>query len=70
MSAIWEFFLQGVGEALLEGAFRASGQSFRQRTRAHPVVAGVGVILMGSVTGSIPSLCGRRASFSQGRYTA
>ena len=56
MSAIWELFLQAIGEALIEGGFHAAGQSFRQRTRAHPVVAGVGVILMGAVTGVITSL--------------
>ena len=56
MSAIWEIFLQGVGEALLEGGFHAAGQSFKRRSRAHPVVAGVGVILMGAVAGVIASL--------------
>ena len=47
LTALWEIFLQIVGEMLIEFGFGSVGESFRRRSRAHPVVAGVGVVLLG-----------------------
>src|SRR5262245_55584774 len=41
---------------LIEFGFHAIGESLRQRSRAHPVVAGVGVALLGGVAGVLTSL--------------
>ena len=56
MSAIWEIFLQLVGELLVEGGFQAAGESFRNRSRAHPVFAAIGLVLMGAIAGVLASL--------------
>jgi hypothetical protein len=56
LNFLWEIFLQIVGELLVEGGFRAAGESFRDRTRAHPVFAGIGIIVMGALAGVIASL--------------
>jgi hypothetical protein len=45
--AIWEIFLQIVGEVLIEFGFGSAGESIRRRTRAHPLLAAVGVALLG-----------------------
>jgi hypothetical protein len=50
LSVLWEGLLQLVGEALVELGWRTAGEPFRQRGRAHPVVAGIGLLLMGGVT--------------------
>ena len=36
---------------LLESGYYATKESFRRRTRAHPVVAAIGVVLMGALAG-------------------
>jgi hypothetical protein len=56
LTTLWEIFLQIVGEALIELGFGSIGESFRRRSRAHPVVAGVGVALLGGLTGVVASL--------------
>ena len=56
MSALWEIFLQLAGELLIEGGFQAAGESVRNRSRAHPVVAAIGLVLMGAVAGVLTSL--------------
>jgi cytochrome c biogenesis protein CcdA len=58
--------LQIVGEVLLELGFGAAGQSFRERTRADPVAAGIGVVLMGAVAGVIASLAWPRRILQPG----
>jgi hypothetical protein len=56
LTALWEIFLQIVGQVLLEAGFRAAGESFSERTRVQPVFAGIGIIVMGAVAGAIASL--------------
>jgi hypothetical protein len=56
LSVLWEGFLQLVGEALIVLGWRTAGEPFRERGRAHPVVAGMGLLLMGGVIGFLLSL--------------
>ena len=53
LGLLWEVLLQLGGEALIEGAWRLLGAHFRQRGRAHPVVAGIGLVLIGGAMGWI-----------------
>jgi hypothetical protein len=55
LTAIWEIALQMSGELLLELGFQTVGESFRRRSRAHPVLAGTGVAIMGATAGLITS---------------
>jgi hypothetical protein len=48
--------LQISGELLLELGLHSAGESFRRRSRSHPVWAGVGIAGMGLVGGLITSL--------------
>ena len=48
---VGELLLQLGGEALIEGGWRLLGDPFRQRGRAHPVLAGIGLLLIGGVMG-------------------
>jgi hypothetical protein len=43
--------LQLGGEAVIEGAWGLFGEPFQQRSRAHPVVAGIGLVLIGGLMG-------------------
>jgi hypothetical protein len=56
LTAIWEVLLQIGGEILIEFGFQSIGDSFRQRTRSHPVIAGAGAALMGGLAGVLTSL--------------
>jgi len=56
LTAIWEIFLQIIAEMLIEFGFGSVGESLRQRSRAHPVVAGVGVALLGGLAGALTSV--------------
>jgi hypothetical protein len=56
LSAVWEILLQLTGELLLELGFHAAGESFSRRSRSHPVVAGLGIAVLGGVAGLITSL--------------
>lgn len=56
LTGLWEVILQISGEALLESGFRAAGEPFRRRSRAHPVIAGLGVALLGGLAGALTSL--------------
>ena len=56
LSVLWEGLLQLVGEVLVELGWRTAGEPFRQRGRAHPVVAGLGLLLMGAAMGFLLSL--------------
>ena len=56
LTAIWEIFLQILAEMLVEFGFGFIGESLRQRSRAHPVVAGVGIALLGGLAGVLTSL--------------
>jgi hypothetical protein len=67
LTTLWEIFLQIVGEALIELGFGSIGESFRRRSRAHPVVAGVGVALLGGLTGVVASLIWPAPLFGQVR---
>ena len=53
LGLLWEVLLQLGGEAVIEGAWRLLGEPFRQRGRAHPVVAGIGLVLIGGAMGWI-----------------
>jgi hypothetical protein len=53
VTALWEIFLQVIGEAAIEFAL---GESYRQRSRAHPVIAAVGALLLGALVGFLTSL--------------
>jgi hypothetical protein len=55
-TALWEIFLQIVGEILIEFGFGSIGDAFRRRSRAHPIVAGLGVVLLGGLAGVLTSL--------------
>ena len=46
-----EALLQLGGEALIEGVWRLLGDPFRERGRAHPVLAGIGLVLIGGAMG-------------------
>lgn len=48
--------LSGLGELLLDAAGRAFGEPFKRRDRAHPILAGVGVLLLGGLVGLLVSL--------------
>ena len=48
-----EVLLQLGGEAVMEAAWRLLGDPFRQRSRAHPVLAGIGLVLLGATMGLI-----------------
>jgi hypothetical protein len=56
VSAIWEGLFQFGGELLIELAGRIFGAPFERRERAHPILAGIGVILLGGVVGLLVSL--------------
>jgi hypothetical protein len=58
---LWEGLLQLVGEGLVEIGWRTAGEPFRQRGRAHPVAAGIGLLLMGGAMGFRLSLASPRA---------
>lgn len=45
--------MQVIGEILIEFGLGSVGESSRERSRAHPVLAGVGVLLLGAVAGAI-----------------
>jgi hypothetical protein len=51
-----EVFLQLVSELLFEFGVAGLGEPFRQRTRAHPLLAGAGAVLMGGLAGGIAHL--------------
>jgi hypothetical protein len=51
VSVLWEGFLQLLGEALVEFGWRSMGEPFRERGRTHPVLAGIGLLLIGGVLG-------------------
>jgi hypothetical protein len=53
LSILWEVLLQLAGEGLLEGAWGLLGEPFRQRGRAHPVLAGIVLVLIGGAMGWI-----------------
>jgi hypothetical protein len=53
LSILWEVLLQLAGEGLVEGAWGLLGEPFRQRGRAHPVVAGISLVLIGGAMGLI-----------------
>ena len=43
-------------ELLLELGFHSAGESFGRRSRSHPVVAGIGIAVLGGVAGVLTSL--------------
>ena len=53
LSLIWEIFLQIIGEVLAEVGVHSLGAPFRQRGRAHPVLATIGIILLGAIGGAV-----------------
>ena len=56
LTAIWEIFLQVAAEILIELGFGSVRELLRQRTRAHPAVAGIGVALLGGLAGVLTSV--------------
>jgi hypothetical protein len=48
-----EFLWAGAGEWLIEGLARLVGASFGRTDRQHPVLAGIGLLLMGAAVGGI-----------------
>ena len=56
MTVLWEVFLQLVSELLFEFGVASLGEPFRIRTRAHPLVAGTGTLLIGGLAGGIVHL--------------
>ncbi len=56
LTTILEIGLQLVAEILIELGFGSAGDSLRQRRRAHPAIAAVGVVLLGGLAGLVTSL--------------
>lgn len=48
---MWELLIQIVGEALIELGFYSLAETFRSRERRHPVLAGIGSAVIGSLFG-------------------
>ena len=46
-----ELLFQGLGELVVEGVARALGAPFGRRERHHPIVAAVGLLLIGAALG-------------------
>jgi hypothetical protein len=44
-----------VGQVLIEFGYASLGEPFRRRTRAHPVFAAAGIVLLGGLAGAILS---------------
>jgi len=53
LSLLWEIVLQGAGDLLVELGYASLRESTRERSRAHPVLAGFGVLLFGALAGAI-----------------
>jgi hypothetical protein len=49
---IVELLFQGLGELAIEGLARVIGAPFGRRDRNHPIVAGIGLLLMGAALGA------------------
>ena len=56
LTAIWELFLQLLGELFLEAGIHSAGEPFRARTRTHPVMAAIGIVIAGALAGLVASL--------------
>jgi len=56
LTVLWEAFIQIASELLFEVGLRSMGESFRRHTRAHPVLAGIGIALWGALAGVLASL--------------
>jgi hypothetical protein len=56
LSAVWEGLFQFGGELVIEVAGRVFGAPFERRDRAHPILAGIGVVLLGGLVGLLVSL--------------
>ena len=57
--------MQVVGEILLEFGVTSARESLQQRTKAHPVLAGLGVFLLGGIAGLMTRFICLRGSFNQ-----
>ena len=53
---IWEFLLQIFAQVLIEFGFGSMTESARQRSRSHPALAILGVLLLGGLAGAVTSL--------------
>lgn len=58
--------MQVVGEILLEFGVTSARESLQQRTKAHPVLAGLGVFLLGGIAGLITRLIWPSGVFQPG----
>jgi hypothetical protein len=56
LTTLWEIVLQISGESLVELGFHSVGEPFRRRSRAHPGLAAVGLVLLGAAAGALTSL--------------
>jgi hypothetical protein len=56
LTTLLESGLQVIGEGLVELGFHSIGEPFRHRSRAHPALAAVGIVLLGAVAGVLTSL--------------
>ena len=54
--ALWEICLPVGGEILIDLGITSTSESFQQRSRAHPVLAGIGVLLLGGISGAMTRL--------------
>ena len=50
---VGEIMFSGAGEALVEGLARLMGASFGRTDRQHPVLAGIGLLMMGAAVGGL-----------------
>jgi hypothetical protein len=56
LSFVWEILLQLVGEFFVELGFHSVGDAFRQRSRTHPVLAALGIVILGALGGVVTSV--------------
>ena len=56
LTTIWEILLQVTGESLVELGLHSIGEPFQRRSRAHPVLSAIGIVLLGAAAGVLASL--------------
>jgi len=66
LTLVWELLLQITGELLIEVGVHSVGDSIRQRGRAHPLLAGLGIILLGGLGGVLTSVVWPTRLFAPG----
>jgi hypothetical protein len=63
-----EIVLQLLGELLLELGFHSTGDSFRDRSRAHPLLGRLGALLLGAIAGALTRIAWPGPIFDPGPF--